>query len=89
MIATTLIELVQSVPTGIIDTANEQNAQVRTAVLNIGTTIVLIIALVAAIRAKLAIGAILGMLLGAGLVLWLINGGAAWIGAQLGSQFGS
>lgn len=84
-----LTTLTVLVPAGIFDTLLDQSNQFMVVVKNLGALGITVVLLWQVIKRGFAIGAIIGVLLGAGLAFFLLNGGAQWIGEQFSQQLGA
>lgn len=85
---TTITELAtQSVEAGgIIDTANSTNTALQDLIKNFAVTVVIVMVLWIGYKKGFAFGALLGIGIVGGIILFLVNGGLSLLGVQIGTD---
>lgn len=71
---------------GLLDTISATNVEVLDVVKNLGLTAITILVVVHAVKTKMAIAAILGVIFVAAILFFGLNGGFIWLSGLIGNE---
>lgn len=85
--ASAVSETVRPAEGGLLDTISTTNVQLLDVIKNLGITVVTILLLTQAVKAKMAAAAVIGTIFLAAVMFFGFNGGFMWLAGLLQNQF--